>query len=203
MPRVYVLSAEEPPVSVVVPHKSGEPFNDLYLCENDELIIVRGGSSIGDARIAGAEAAENEWIVQLDADAIYPPEYILRVKHYIREFGDEIFVMCARRKGGFGNLFWSCLESGLVARKDAFLERSKSFFARTKWYTGRRKDVGLEFQDAVPIPVYYYHGLTKGEKSGLLVLATMGCTCAGIVALTLSPTKVGRFSLPWVLRQIS
>jgi glycosyltransferase involved in cell wall biosynthesis len=177
IPQVDFLPYKDPPISAIVPYKCGKPLNKIWVCENDEVIVVRGGPSIGHARIAGAKHAKNEWIVQLDSDAVYPPEYILLVKHYIRELGETYPIMCTRRVGGFGNLFWNVIESGLVVRKDIFLQRGEQFLkSRRTWaFSGEgRYDVGDYFHDAQPIPVYYYHPLAISEKIALgLVGATL------------------------------
>ena len=154
----------EPAVSVVVPYAEGKPFNPIYVCANDEVLIAKGGSSIGEARIEAARQAKNEWLIFMDADAIYPADYIPYVKYYIRACGFPI--MAAKREGGFGDLFFSVHEHGLIVRKDVFLERTKNYPEGVR-QLGRRTDVADYFRDAVKIPVDYYHGFTTGEKAGV------------------------------------
>jgi len=55
----FLRRSDEPPVSVILPYKEGDPVNNIYLCENDELIVVTG-EGIGYARIVGALCAKND-----------------------------------------------------------------------------------------------------------------------------------------------
>ena len=157
----------EPAVSVVVPYAEGKPFNPIYICANDEVLIAKGGESIGHARIEAARQAKNEWLIFMDADAIYPPDYIPNIKYYIGTYGFPI--MATKRKGGFGDLFSQVLEHGLIARKNVFLERTKNY-PEGVWWRGGRTDVVGYFRDAVKIPVEYYHSFTTDEKAGLSAL---------------------------------
>ena len=162
--------ATEPPVSIIMPYNLERMPYPIFMCKNDEGIIVLGGKSIGHARIAGAKKAKNEWLIFVDSDAIYPPNYILEVKKYIRKQGDKTPIMATKRLGGlFSNppahrLF--AYEHGLIVRKDVFLERIKRYPENAT----RRMDIGSYFRDAVPIPVEYYHGPTHGEKAILLAI---------------------------------
>jgi len=52
--------ATEPPVSIIMPYNFERIPYPIFICENDEGIIVLGGKSIGDARIAGAEKAKKK-----------------------------------------------------------------------------------------------------------------------------------------------
>ena len=166
--------ATEPPVSIIMPYNLERMPYPIFMCKNDEGIIVLGGKSIGDARIAGAKKAKNEWLIFVDSDAIYPPNYILEVKEYIRKQGDKTPIMATKRLGGlFSNppahrLF--AYEHGLIVRKDVFFERIKEYPKDAKG----RADIGFYFKDAVPIPVKYYHGLTYGEKILLLTTFSLG-----------------------------
>jgi len=164
----FDLSATEPPISVIIPYCPPYPFYPLSVCENDEVLIVEGGESIGDARIKAAEEAKFDWLVFLDADAVYPHDFILQVKRYINQTGYPI--LGATRTGGFGNLFWNVLESGLIVRKDIFLAITEKYVA-----TDRRSDVADFFvTDVERIPVEYYHDFTHGESTGLSLLLTLG-----------------------------
>jgi len=175
--KIKFLPPEQPPVSVVIPYKCGNEFNDIYVCENDEVIVVTGGYSIGHARIAGALHSENDWLVHMDSDAVYPNDYMILVKRYIREFGEEYKIMCARRKGGFGNLIFRNHEHGMVVRKDVFLDRSVKYLNKL---SSERSDVGRFFRDAKIIPVDYYHGFTKGEKTAVFAVGVVSA-CAVVM----------------------
>jgi len=166
-PVYKVLPATEPPVTCIIPYAEGEKFNPIYICENDEALVVLGGESIGHARIEGAKAASNNWIVMMDADAIYPTDYIPRIKEYIREFGYP--VMAAKRLGGFDDLIFKVHEHGLIIRKDVLLERCANYPEGVR-LRGSRTDIADLFRDAVKIDVEYYHGFTKGEKSAIAIL---------------------------------
>ena len=156
----------EPAVTCVIPYKEGEVFNPVHVCENDEVIVVTGGETIGHARIAGAKAASNEWIVQMDADAVYPKDYILKVKKCIREATYP--VLAARRIGGFGDLIFNVHEHGLIVRRDVFLERCADYPEGVR-QAGNRTDVADLFRDAIKIDAEYYHGFTKGERSAVVL----------------------------------
>ena len=179
-PDVAVLpEQDEPSVSVIVPHKCGEPLNRFYIESNDEYIVVRGGRCIGEARLYGAKLAKNDWIVQIDGDGYYPYDYIIKVKDNIRAYGDTYPVMCARRVGGFGHFFWPVIESGLIVRKDIFIERTSYVENTSRTWSlsgGNRADIGTKFTDAKAVDVYYYHPLTKGENMLLLSLPLIGIT---------------------------
>ena len=164
-----VLPAAEPPVSVIIPYREGKVFNPVYVCVNDEVLVVEGGESIGHARIEGARHAANEWLLMMDSDAVYPKDYVPLVKSYIRRYGSEYPVMSARRRGGFGNTFTKYYESGLIVRKDVFLSRTECYPFGLVW-RGRRTDVWGYFEDAVPIDVTYYHDFTTDEKKLLASL---------------------------------
>jgi len=164
----FDLPTTEPSITAIIPYCSPYPFYPLSVCENDEVLIVEGGESIGDARIKAAEEAKFDWLVFLDADAVYPYDFILQVKRYINQTGYHI--LGATRTGGFGNFFWNVLESGLIVRKDIFLAITEGYVA-----TDRRSDVAVLFLDkAERIPVEYYHGLTHEETVGLSILLIGG-----------------------------
>jgi len=179
-PIIVQYRATEPAVSLIVPYAFGEPFNPIYICENDEVIIVFGGESIGHARIASAEIAKNDWLVLMDGDAVYPEDYIPSVKNYIRYYGYP--VMCAKRKGGFGEAFFSTHEHGLIVRKDVFLERCKDYPYGVR-DAGRRTDIADYFRDAVKIDVEYHHGLTKGETAAVGFATVLGVLCLALTGL--------------------
>jgi len=164
----FDLPPTEPPISAIIPYCPPYPFNPLAVCENDEVLIVEGGESIGDARIKGAEAAKFEWLIFLDADGVYPHDFILQVKRYINQIGYPI--LGANRVGGFGNFFWNVYESGLIVQKDVFMEITEKYMA-----TDRRSDVGDFFvTDVKRIPVEYYHDFTHGEITVLSLLLIGG-----------------------------
>jgi len=168
---VYELPPKDPPVSIIIPYLCSEPYNPIYVCSNDEVIVVFGGESIGEARITGAKVATNDWIIQTDADAVYPPDYIPKIKDYITK--TDYPILCTVRRGGFGTLFFKVHESALVVRKDVFLERTKNYPQGVR-LAGRRTDVADLFRDAKQIPVEYYHGFTKGEKLAIVISAFVG-----------------------------
>jgi len=105
----------------------------------------------------------------MDADAVYPIDYVPRVKEWIVKIGDEHPVLCATRRGGFGHLFFPNHEHGLIIRRDVFLERTKDYPNNIPpiHRHGKRTDVAPLFRDAVRIPVEYYHGFTTGELQAL------------------------------------
>jgi len=174
-PIYYKYDETEPPVTVIIPYKQGEPFNPIYLCKNDQVLVITTGETIGHARILGAKKALNEWLVFMDGDAIYPEDYIIQVKKYIREYNYPI--LATTRRGGYGDIFFNVHEHGLIVRKDVFLERTKNYPHGVR-PAGRRTDIADYFRDAKKIPVKYYHGYTKGEKAytravSLVLLAKM------------------------------
>jgi len=158
--------AKYPSVSAIIPYKIGEEFNKIWICSNDEAIIVLGGETIGHARIAGARVAKNKWLVFMDADAIYPKDYILKIKDYIWKIRKP--VMATIRLGGFNNIFFDVHEHGLVVHKDEFFNRVKCY-PRGVRQAGKRTDIADYFRDAAKIPVKYHHGFTKGEKRAIVI----------------------------------
>ncbi len=160
IPKVTFYGSAEPPVTIIIPHKCGKPLYPITANLNDEVIIVRGGKSIGHARIEGAKAAKNDWLVFMDSDAIYPQDYVTKVKYFIRNY--QYPIMRTVRTGGLRTIPF--LESGLVVRKDVFLDRVRDY--QGTWYFGEgRKDVGYLFKrDAKLIPVKYHHSWTELEK---------------------------------------
>ena len=162
-----------PAVSVIMPFNLERTPNPIMLCENDEGIIVIGGQSIGHARIRGAKEAKNKWLVFVDSDAWYPPEYILQVKEYIRKLGEEHPILATKRYGGLLSNppphKAYVYEHGLIVRKDVFLERVKNYPENAP----RRTDIGGLFKDAYPINVPYYHPATHGEKTLLTTLISL------------------------------
>jgi len=164
----FDLPATEPPITAIIPYCPPYPFYPLSVCENDEVLIVEGGESIGDARIKAAEEAKCEWLVFLDADAVYPRDFILQVKYWINQ--TRYPILGANRVGGFGNFFWNVHESGLIVQKDVFMEITEKYMA-----TDRRSDVAdLFVTDVKRIPVEYYHDFTHGEITGLSLLLIGG-----------------------------
>ena len=177
---INYLPPEEPPISFIIPYKQGNIFNPIYICENDEAIIVEGGKSIGHARIIGAKLAKNNWIVQMDSDAFYPKNYVYSIKYFIKKIGNKYPIMGTIRKGGFNNVIWNPYDHGLVVKKDIFLEKTKNYNE-----TGHR-DIAKYFQNAYIIPVYYYHNLTKGEK---FISISIGLTAIGLFSFVSNQIK--------------
>jgi len=163
----------EPPVSIIMPYNLERIPYPIAICENDEGIIIVGGKSIGHARIEGAKKAKNEWLIFVDSDAMYPPNYVPEIKKYIREYGNKYPIMATKRKGGllsnppFHRQF--VYEHGLIVRRDVFFERVKNYPENVP----RQYDIGGYFKDAVPIPVEYYHGPTYGERTILSTLLSL------------------------------
>ena len=145
--------------TVIIPYKEGEPIRDPP--EGDETLWIDSDLDIGEARIKGALEASNEWLIQVDADGHYPDDYIEKIRDAIAsgEYPDGFW--CIRR----GGLKRTYMESGLVVHRELFLERVKDFVPN------HRLDVGSLFND-LPIndEITYWHGLTKNEKSGVLLL---------------------------------
>jgi len=177
----FLRRSDEPPVSVILPYKEGDPVNNIYLCENDELIVVTG-EGIGYARIVGALCAKNDWLVFVDSDAVYPQGYIPKIKKFIRKFGDYFSVFATQRIGGILEnpppLRLFTYEHGLIVRRDEFMMRCLEFLLSDHL---PRDDIGGYFTDAMPIPVIYYHGLTTGETYKFTTLLSMGI--AGLLGL--------------------
>ena len=167
----------DPPVTVIIPYKPGDRFNPIHVCRNDEVLVVTGGRSIGEARIAGAKAARNRWLIFMDADAVYPPEYIPNIKSWIRIL--KYPIMAATRRGGYGNIFTKVYEHGLIVRRDVFLMRTRNY--SESWWRGRGTDVSGYFGDAIRIPVVYYHSFTGWEKTATCFLIGFSLLGASIV----------------------
>jgi len=173
-----------PSVSVIIPYRIGEKFNPIWICSNDEAIIVLGGWTIGHARIAGAKVAKYNWLVFMDADAIYPLDYILKIKDYIKRVKKT--VLATIRTGGFDNIFFDVHEHGLIVHRDEFFKRVLHYPQGVR-QAGRRTDIADYFRDAVKIPVKYYHGFTKGEKR--LIVAGVGFSAMVVEFYLLSRIK--------------
>ena len=146
-------------ITVVIPYREGEPVGRPP--EGDETLWMNSDLGIGEQRIKGAQQARYDWIVFVDADGYYPDNYITDIEDAINsgEYPDGFW--CVRR-GGFTR---SYLESGLVVRRDLFLERVKHFI------TNHRRDIGELFED-LPTndEITYRHGLTKREKGVLVAI---------------------------------
>jgi len=173
-PVYFSFSGLTPAISAIIPYKEGEPFNSIFLCENDEALIVTGGESIGQARIAGTREARNEWLVFMDADAVYPPNYILQIKNWLRRSPSSM--MSTIRRGGFGEFAWRVYEHSLVVQRRVFLKRVEGYTPLAE-----REDIGGLFQDAKKIPVEYFHGLTKGEKLATALLLSGSGSVLGVI----------------------
>ena len=177
----FVLPPQEPPITVIIPYGGEEhQFNEISLCENDEGIIIENPAviPIGEARIKGAKEAKHDWLVFMDADAVYPKDYISAIKQQIQETKHP--VLATIRTGGFGSVLWPVHESALIARKGIFLERTAGFSTNDI-----RKDIGNLFQDAHKIPVEYHHDLTTLETLGSsAILIGTGLAAIAGVAIT-------------------
>ena len=149
-------------VSVVVPWVPSKPFNPICVEPGDELIVVDSSLPIFEARWKGIEQARHEWIVCADSDAVYPKDYIPKVKRAILS-GRYPYGFRTKRIGGFGHNF--NVEASIVARKDLLLEVCKNF--RKLNY---RDDFGRELK-WLPVveDITYYHGFTTGEKQSVAV----------------------------------
>lgn len=179
----FVLPTQESAITAIIPYGGEEhQFNEILLCENDEAIIIEGGESIGHARIAGAKSAKHDWLVFMDADAIYPIDFLPSVKHQIEELGEQYPVLSAQRVGGYGNTFWQAPEHGLITRKNVFLDRVAGYT------NGQRKDIAYLFQDAHKIPVEYHHDLTTLETLGSSAIL-IGTGLAGIAGVAIAEFK--------------
>ena len=178
----FVLPAQEPSITAIIPYGGEEhQFNEISLCENDEAFVVEG-KGIGEAQIAGAENAKNEWLVFMDADAIYPEDYISQIKNEIQKTQDVVLV--TKRKGGFGDTFAKVRGSNLAIRKGIFLDKAVQF--KTKF--NGRTDFSFfpnVFSDAHKIPIEYHHDLTTLETLGSsVILIGTGLAAIGAVAFT-------------------
>jgi glycosyltransferase involved in cell wall biosynthesis len=143
-------------ITVIIPYKEGEPIGKPPV--GDEVLWIDSGLGIGEARIKGALEAKYDWLVMADADGYYPDDYIQQVKQVILS-GKYPNGFYTNRRGGFGN----CHESGLIVKKDFFLERVKGFVP------DHRKDVYDLFRDLPLEPsILYWHPLTETEKGGVL-----------------------------------
>lgn len=114
--------------------------------------------------------------MMVDGDAVYPPDYVARVKRLI-ESGLYPQGFKATRGGGFSSS--SALEAGMVVPRALFLERTSRFVP-----SGSYVDVGPLFVEQPVSPdVTYQHGLTSGEKG---VLVFLGLAAAGGALLFLA-----------------
>lgn len=145
-------------VTVIIPYREGEPVGKPP--EGVETFWIDSGLGIGEARIKGALRASTLWLVQCDADAYYPDDYITRIEAAIRS-GRYLYGFWCKREGG---IVPAWLESGLVVRRDVFLERTKDF------KPDKGADVGKEFWD-LPIAynITYRHGLIDNERRTILL----------------------------------
>ena len=172
-PIVFISDkSDQPPVSVIMPYKYGEPLHPMHIQSNDEVIIVMGAPSIGYARLIGAMMASNDYIIQTDADAIYPMYYIDAAKKYINMYDYDF--MFTRRLGGFNNKLWPVIESGIICKKEAFVNTTKDILKSNPYnswsMTGKRRLDVLDFilkdnkYSKAIVPLYYRHGLAKTEE---------------------------------------
>ena len=146
-------------LTVIVPYRRGEPIGEVP--EGDETLWMDSHLGIGEQRIQGAQQSTYEWIVFVDADGVYPRDYIETIREAIHSGTYPDGFWCVRR-GGFQRAY---LESGLVVRRALFLMRIHGF------RPNHRLDVGRLFND-LPIndDITYRHGLTRNEKKALLLL---------------------------------
>jgi len=150
-------------VSVVVPWVPWKPFNPIYVEPGDEVIVADSGLPIFEARKKGIEQARHEWVVCADSDAVYPEDYIPKVKQAILS-GRYPYGFRTKRMGGYGSSF--NVEASIVARKDLLLEVCSDFEKRNE-----RDDFGRELRWLPMVEdITYYHPLTTGEKRSTLIL---------------------------------
>lgn len=164
-------------VSIVIPHKEGDPLNIPIHDPGDEVLVVEGLGA-GEARIRGASEAVNDWVITVDADGTYPPDYVGKAKSIIVS-GRYPGGFKARRLGGLAS--GAGQEAGIVVPKSLFLEQTANFVPDGRW------DVGYLFRGLPIVPeLTYYHGLTFGERT---IAATGGLAAAGILAVWLFGRK--------------
>lgn len=146
-------------LTVIVPYRVDEPIG--VVPEGDETLWMDSNLGIGEQRIKGAQQSMHDWIVFVDADGVYPEDYIEKIREAINSGKYPDGFWCVRR-GGFKRAY---LESGLVVRRDLFLMRIQGFIP------DHRIDVGSLFND-LPIndEITYRHGFTRNEKKGLMLL---------------------------------
>jgi len=171
-PPVYKdLPPQDPPLTFIIPYDKGLPFNPLHVCRNDTVLIIYGGATIGHKRIKGAQLAKTEWLVFLDADGIYPKDFALKVKRAIKRYGRFYPAMMAWREHPAFAVYPRPLESGLIVRRDVFLERTKNYPDDMPYFRGFKTDIVEYFHDAVvlkcPDCPRYYHPTSKDEKETL------------------------------------
>ncbi|NVM24180.1 MAG: glycosyltransferase [Desulfobacterales bacterium] len=146
-------------ITVVIPYREGEPIGRPP--EGDETLWMNSDLGIGEGRIKGAQQASYDRMVFVDADGVYPDDFIDKVEDAINsgEYPDGFWCV---RKGGFVRTY---LESGLVVHRDLFLERVKHFLPN------HRRDIGELFED-LPTndEITYRHGLTKRERGVLAAI---------------------------------
>jgi len=143
-------------VTVVIPHKEGDPLNLPVIGPEDELLVIEGLGA-GEARIRGATDARNEWIITCDADGVYPNDYVEKAKEII-ESGKYPYGFKALRLGGFAPSVGQ--EAGMVVPRELFLQRTRGFVPNGRW------DVGHLLRDIPVEPsLTYYHDLTFGEST--------------------------------------
>lgn len=163
------LPPMKPPVSVIVPYDQGIGMNPIHVCRNDEVIFVLNGTSIGRKRIEGVKRASNDWTVNIDADGTYPKEFIPQVKEAINHYGADHQVMMGVRQGGLMPPS-TLLESGLIARKDAFLEKTSTYREERGFWTDVVKWLS---DDYIIVPAFYYHPPSKDEVLSLKALLNL------------------------------
>lgn len=142
-------------ISIVTPIKNEDIVQVTK--QNDESILVDHCPSIGQARIKGTLKSSHDWILMTDSDGTYPKDFIDQVRAKIESNVYPIGFWCTRRGGFVSN--W--LESGLVVRKDIFLERTSDYFP-----TSERDDIGRFFYDLpIATDIVYTHSITTNERN--------------------------------------
>ena len=133
--------------------------------QGDETLWMNSDLGLGEQRMRGAQKASHEWLVHVDADGYYPPDYVEKVRVAIAsgKYPDGFF--CQRG----GRPYVTYGEAGLVVRRDLFLERTEKFFP------DHRLDVSSLFYD-LPIEknIIYEHRLTTSEQNVLFLMGIMG-----------------------------
>ncbi len=152
-----------PLLTVIIPYRKDQSIGNPP--KGDETIWMDSGLGIGEQRLKGALKASHEWLIHVDADGHYPPDYVERVREAIASGKYPNGFFCQRG----GKPYVTYGEAGLVIRRDLFLERTKKF------YPNHRLDVSPLFHD-LPIVknIIYDHRLTTSERNVLLLMGVMG-----------------------------
>lgn len=152
-----------PLLSVIIPYREDQPV--IQPPRGNETLWMNSDLGIGEQRIKGSLEASHEWLVHVDADGYYPPDYLEKVREAIASGKYPYGFFCQRA----GRFYPTYGEAGLVVRRDFFLERTKNFMPN------HRLDISSLFYD---LPreknIIYEHRLTTSERNVLFLMGVVG-----------------------------